>query len=430
MKALIFHKMDTEEISDRYVAPCFVNGLEAYNEDDVEPGVVLGRSFMRLTKGIADFGNKTIIIYPELDPLLDSSGEEEKIGDDWDLLLDDLNYGDILDIEGVEILPFEEAEREALAINICRRYSLLEEERPLIETMAYNDKYKKILNRICLDKMKLDGEIKKEDEEAITKVKGEALTEKEDPGAFVILIRLEGNINLNALAATSSDINVMPYRVYKELGREELKNVGVTTIIAKFLILDMPIERDTPIIVGRGFLHTCGSILNIIERIISTLDGLCHQTFREAKTSLDIAESDSDDEEEYAIQRKKFGASTYGPKPAQYLNCNDPMDQSLALQATIGAHDDEAGSSRSKRSRQYETVEEAMLPHWNVLNQMGCGKAIDEMLTIKLCVAGTNEEIFTPEAWTGAFNIDERIYSELCHEFYSTFEFDEVCVAV
>ncbi|GKA39900.1 hypothetical protein Tco_0732493, partial [Tanacetum coccineum] len=30
-KALIFHKMETEEISDRYVAPCFVNGLEAYD---------------------------------------------------------------------------------------------------------------------------------------------------------------------------------------------------------------------------------------------------------------------------------------------------------------------------------------------------------------------------------------------------------------
>ncbi|GKA68958.1 retrovirus-related pol polyprotein from transposon TNT 1-94 [Tanacetum coccineum] len=31
MKALIFHKIDTEEISDRYVAPCFVNGVEAYD---------------------------------------------------------------------------------------------------------------------------------------------------------------------------------------------------------------------------------------------------------------------------------------------------------------------------------------------------------------------------------------------------------------
>ncbi|GJR38150.1 hypothetical protein Tco_1213834 [Tanacetum coccineum] len=129
--------MDTEEISDRYVAPCFVNGLEAYDgeinlgkeenmisnefavklclehevkrrhkvvlkelivalrgeiyfvkfiinpeEDDVEPGVVLGRSFMRLTKGIADLGNETITIYPELDPFLDSFGGEEKIGED------------------------------------------------------------------------------------------------------------------------------------------------------------------------------------------------------------------------------------------------------------------------------------------------------------------------------------------------------------
>ncbi|GJX08341.1 hypothetical protein Tco_0196273 [Tanacetum coccineum] len=30
---------------------------------------------------------------------------------------------------------------------------------------------------------------------------------------------------------------------------------------------------------------------------------------------------------------------------------------------TISTHDDEARSSRPKRSRQYETVEEAMLPH-------------------------------------------------------------------
>ncbi|GJW14723.1 hypothetical protein Tco_0018856 [Tanacetum coccineum] len=56
---------------------------------------------------------------------------------------------------------------------------------------------------------------------------------------------------------------------------------------------------------------------------------------------------------------------------------------------------------------------------------MSYGEAIDEMLTIKLFVAGTNEVIFTSEAWTNAFNIDEPIYSELCHEFYSTYEFDE-----
>ncbi|GJY56025.1 hypothetical protein Tco_0455140 [Tanacetum coccineum] len=64
---------------------------------------------------------------------------------------------------------------------------------------------------------------------------------------------------------------------------------------------------------------------------------------------------------------------------------------------------------------------------WKVLNQMGCGEVIDEMLTIKLCVVGTDDEIFTSEVWTRAFNIEEPIYSELCHEFDSTYEFDEFC---
>nr|GEV34791.1 hypothetical protein [Tanacetum cinerariifolium] len=149
----------------------------------------------------------------------------------------------------------------------------------------------------------------------------EALIQKDDPGAFVISIRLEGKFNLNALVDTGSDINVIQYRVYKELGREKVHNVkkgismlnhskeepmgllsnvlcqvGVTTIITKFLVLDMPIDKDTPILVGRGFIYTCGGILNTIDNITSTFDGICHQTFHAAKTSLDTAESNSDDE--------------------------------------------------------------------------------------------------------------------------------------
>ncbi|GJY57341.1 hypothetical protein Tco_0456456 [Tanacetum coccineum] len=300
---------------------------------------------MRLAKGTADFGNGVITIHPELDPLLDNSEETEKFEDDQDHLLD-IDFGDIPEIDEAGLPPFvckigkskrnkkralknfqlyyfdigpslsngkpltqEEVAWEALAINICKRFFILEKERPMIETMAYSDKYKKILNGIVMDKIKLDGEIKKDEEEALKQVKGEALQEKDDPGAFIILIRQEAKIDLNALADTGSDINVMPYRIYTKLGREE----------------------DAPILVGRGFLYTCGSILNTRDRITSTFDGICHQTFRVAKTSLNTEESDSDDEEDYGIQRNSFGAPMYGPKPAKYLNCNDPMDRALAL---------------------------------------------------------------------------------------------------
>ncbi|GJZ86736.1 hypothetical protein Tco_0658346 [Tanacetum coccineum] len=328
-------------------------------------------------------------------------------------------------------LTQEEAAKEALAIRISQKFALLEEVKPVLKTMAYHDKYKKVLDEIWKDKVELDGMIMKEEEEAIKKVKGEALKEKDDPRAFIFPIRLEGQDKKDALADTGSDINTMPYQIYEQLEREEMKNVdrGITMIN-----------------------HTQAKAISDVLR---------------------TAENDSDDEEEYGIKRNKFGAPIYGLKPAPYLNCNDPAERSLALQAVInpfwkisimGGNDDEAGSSRSKPSRQYETVEEVLLlqvhhefllwegcnrdaktryntklanllprhvyspcvVNWDVLNRIGCDGEIDDMLRIKLHEAESNEEIFTSVAWIRAFNIKEPIYSELCREFYSTYEFDEV----
>ncbi|GKC77123.1 retrotransposon ORF1, partial [Tanacetum coccineum] len=93
---------------------------------------------------------------------------------------------------------------------------------------------------------------------------------------------------------------------------------------------------------------------------------------------------------------------------------------------TIGTHDDEAGSSRSKCPRQHETVEEVLLPQvhhefllWEGCNRdakMDCNGEIDDMLRIRLGEAGSDEEIFTLVALIRAFNINEPIYAELCHE--------------
>ncbi|GKA68448.1 ribonuclease H-like domain-containing protein [Tanacetum coccineum] len=451
---MVFHQMDTEEVSDRFVAPCFVNGLEAYDgeinlgveenmisneyavklclehevkrgnkvvkkelivalrgeiyfvkfiinpeEDDVEPGVILGRTFLRMTKAITDFGAGTVTIYPEFDPFLEETEEEEeeKSMDDWDHLLD-FNLDDIPMLGEEELLPFvckmgksncnkkramenlnffyqdigtsssagdyltqEEGKKEALAIRIIQKFALLEEVRPVIETIAYHYKYKKVLDEIWKDKVELDGKIVKEEEEAVKRIKGEALKEKDDPEAFIFPIRLEGQVNENALADTGSDINTMPYRIYEQLGREEMKKVdrgitminhtqaeamgiltnvlcqvGVTTLIAKFLILDIPIDRDAPIVVGRGFLRTIGGIVNTPERLFSTFDGFCHQTFRAVRSDvMRNTKSDSDDEEEYEIKRNKFEAPIYGLKPAPYLNCKDPTERSLAIQTVL-----------------------------------------------------------------------------------------------
>ncbi|GKC33660.1 hypothetical protein Tco_1046044, partial [Tanacetum coccineum] len=467
-KAMVFYQMETEEVSDRFVAPCFVNGLEAYDgeinigveenmisneyvvklclehevkrgnkvvkneliialrgeiyfvkfiinleEDDVEPGMIFGRSFLCMTKAITDFVAGTVTIYPDIDPFLKETEEEEKSNDDWDNLLD-FNIDDIplLGEEGLppfvckmgkssrnkkramENLKFfyqdigtsssagghltqEEAAKEALAIRMSQKFALLEEERPIIETMAYHDKYKKILDEVWKDKVELDGKIVKEEEEAVKRIKGEALKEKDDPGAFIFPIGLKGHVNENALTDTMSDINTMPYRIYEQLGREDMKKVDRGIIMIN---------------------HTQAEAMGILTN-------------------------------------------------------------------TMRTNDDEAGSSRSKHSRQHETVEEVLLPqvhhefllwegcnrdaksryntrlaqllpkriyspcvvNWDVLNRIDYDGEIDDMLRIRVREVGSDEEIFTSVAWIRAFNINEPIYAELCHEFYSTYEFDEVC---
>nr|GEU55065.1 transposase, Ptta/En/Spm, transposase, Tnp1/En/Spm-like protein [Tanacetum cinerariifolium] len=316
-KAFTFYRIETEEISKRYITPCFVNGLEGYDG-------------------------------------------EINLEQDINLILNEF---------AVKLYLEHEVKNED---NVVKNELIM-----ALRGEIYFVKF--IINpeEDDIEPGKLEGKIKKE-EETINRVLGEALKEKEYPCAFVIPVRLEAKIDINALADTGSDINVMSFRIYSKLGKNEVKpmnqgitvfnqskaepmgllkdilyHVGVTTIIAKFLILDMHVDKET-----------------------------------------------------------------------------------------LGTHDDEAESLGSKCSRQYKTVEEAMLPRVHhpfcyekgvtellrpeVLNNMGCAEEIENMLEIKVYETYSEEDIFSSEAWRRALDINERIYTQLCHEFYVTYEFDEL----
>ncbi|GJY20341.1 hypothetical protein Tco_0392907 [Tanacetum coccineum] len=180
--------------------------------------------------------------------------------------------------------------------------SAREEEMPIIEIMVYHDKYKKILDEVWQDKVELDGKIVKEDQEAVRRIKEEALKEKDDPGAFIFLISLEGQLGREDMKKVDRGIIMINHTQAEAMGilMNVLCQLGVTTLIAKFLILDILIDHYSPIVIR--FYEKCST------------------------------ESDSDDEEDYEIKRNKFGAPIYGPKPAPYLNYNDPDERSLAIQ--------------------------------------------------------------------------------------------------
>ncbi|GJW73590.1 hypothetical protein Tco_0132960 [Tanacetum coccineum] len=215
INGLSFYRMETDEISERYIAQCFVNGLEAF---DGEINLAFDENLISNEFTVKLCLDYEFIINPEEDDFVP------------EVILEIHSES----IRGI-IVDFSNGRRTSSIRMQDKKeqpYALLEEERPVIKTMAYNDKYKKILDEIWKDKVELDGKTVKEDKEAVKRIKGEALKEKEDPGAFIFPIRLEGKINENALADTGSDINTMPYRIFETLGREDMKKVdkGITMI--------------------------------------------------------------------------------------------------------------------------------------------------------------------------------------------------------
>ncbi|GKC45214.1 hypothetical protein Tco_1062936 [Tanacetum coccineum] len=192
---MVFHQMDTKEVSDRFVAPCFVNGMEAY-DGEINLGVAENMISNEYAVNYAwNMRTRTVIIYPEFNLFLEDIKEEEKSMDDWDHFLD-FNLDDIPLLAGGHLTQ-EEVAKEALAIRISQKWK---------------------------DCKRRGGSSKR--------IKGEALKEKDDTGAFIFPIRLEEKVNENALANTRSDINTMSYGIYKQLGREEMKKVdrGITII--------------------------------------------------------------------------------------------------------------------------------------------------------------------------------------------------------
>ncbi|GJZ56439.1 hypothetical protein Tco_0611632 [Tanacetum coccineum] len=110
----------------------------------------------------------------------------------------------------------------------------------------------------------------------------------------------------------------MPYRIYEQLGRDDIMKedrnitminyteaevtdrlvnvlcqVGFTTQSAKFLILEIPVDRDAPIV-------------------------------QPNQKKIKIAESDSDDEEDYVIKMNDMGTRIHNSRPIGYQNNTNP----------------------------------------------------------------------------------------------------------
>ncbi|XP_070682385.1 uncharacterized protein [Malus domestica] len=160
---------------------------------------------------------------------------------------------------------------------------------PLIDAIKNIPSYAKFLKDVCTKKKKLvDFEKVILTEQCSAVLLHKLPPKKKDPGSFTISCTI-GNCDFSsALIDLGAGVNLMPYSVFKRLGEGELKPTSsiiqladrsitypkgvIEDVIVKvdnlylpadFMVLDMDEDLTTPIILGRPFLATARTLIDV-----------------------------------------------------------------------------------------------------------------------------------------------------------------------
>ncbi|GKC94311.1 hypothetical protein Tco_1159753 [Tanacetum coccineum] len=94
-------------------------------------------------------------------------------------------------------------------------------------------------------------------------------------------------------------------RIYEQLGRDDIMKEDKNIIMINYTEAEVTVRLE----------------------LFTTFDGCTRQTFRAAKSEkIRIAESDSDDEEDYVIKRNDMGIPIHNSRPIEYQNNINPAE--------------------------------------------------------------------------------------------------------
>ncbi|XP_008360770.3 uncharacterized protein [Malus domestica] len=160
---------------------------------------------------------------------------------------------------------------------------------PLIDAIKNIPPYAKFLKDVCTKKKKLvDSEKVILTEQCSAILLHKLPPKKKDPGSFTISCTIGNSDFKSALIDLGASVNLIPYSVFKRLGEGELKPTSssiqladysityprgvIEDVIVKvdnlylpadFMVLDMDEDLTTPIILGRQFLATARTLIDV-----------------------------------------------------------------------------------------------------------------------------------------------------------------------
>ncbi|XP_047949118.1 uncharacterized protein LOC125194948 [Salvia hispanica] len=176
---------------------------------------------------------------------------------------------------------------------------------PLVESLQEIPKYAKLLREAVMRKRKPTKADLKLPHHCSEIIQKEKAVKQRDPGQFIIRCRIgEGKVD-KALCDLGSSINLMPLKYYEKLNIGPLKTSDVTLRLADnstiktfgmiedvlvkiddfifsadFIVLDMKVDKNVPLILGRDFLATCKALIDVGRGEITISDNHSQSTYK------------------------------------------------------------------------------------------------------------------------------------------------------
>ncbi|GJR61060.1 putative ribonuclease H-like domain-containing protein [Tanacetum coccineum] len=222
--------------------------------------------------------------------------------------------------------------------------------------------YQKKLDEVMMGRARLEN--KDHSEEDRERILEKGLPKKQcNPGNFVLPVCANGTIHLDALADTEASISVLPYLLYKNLGlgnprpyhsnltmadntqakamgkvRNVRIQIGYQAYLANFLVLDIPVDKELPLLLGQPFLRTCGAMIDMGRGSMTIDDDVIKHTYYpkpRAKVYLDKFEINEEEDwlSCFKVGRDEDENLNYCPTAPSFLDIEDPMERALAMEA-------------------------------------------------------------------------------------------------
>ncbi|XP_013650512.1 uncharacterized protein LOC106355038 [Brassica napus] len=158
----------------------------------------------------------------------------------------------------------------------------------LMDAIQMIPSMRSLVKGLISEKISADSDIMMVSKECSTVLQNRTVRKLENPGKFFLSVHIGKTLFACSLCDLGSSVNLMPYSVAKRMGLTNFKptrislvfayrsvklpigvledlqvQIGNTTVLADFVVLELEDEPKDPLILGRPFVCTAGAIINV-----------------------------------------------------------------------------------------------------------------------------------------------------------------------